>query len=270
MDFIQSIKAHLYDKTTSPLFGAFLVSWIAFNYEFMFILNSTMPVHDRFEYISTFLYCDYTDYLLKGFLFPLGSSIIILLAYPYPARKIYGYWKAEHIKQNNLRLNLEGKALISKKKESEIRKEIADMEIKYENEINKKDSKIKALTNLINDLYGKENESAKTIRSLKEQLSNKEPNETHKNKLGIPVPNDKDIKGIHGLDSNQIKVLLLISKHEGERIGYILDNSSTHKQVTKYNLEQLKERRLISIEDGIKYSLTPEGRKLLVESGYFE
>ncbi len=267
MEFIQSIKAHLYDKTTSPLFGAFAASWIAFNYELIFILGSDIPVHDRFEYISTFLYCGYPDYLLKGFLYPLLSSITILLAYPYPARKIYGYWKSEGIKQHNLRLKLEGESLISKKKEREIRKEAVDMEIKYENEINKKDLKIQTLTDLINELHTNADEKDTLIKTLKEKTYKSEASKNDTNKLGIPSSGNENTHQDRVLDDDQINTLLLISKHEGESIDFIVRELSTHDQVTKYNVDKLKNKLLITTANG-RHRLTPDGRKLLVEGGY--
>ena len=57
-DFSDSFKAYLYDRTTSPLFGAFAASWIAWNYEIILTIFSGWEVDKKIEFINTVLLPD--------------------------------------------------------------------------------------------------------------------------------------------------------------------------------------------------------------------
>ena len=49
-DLSKSIKASLYERATSPLFGAFVISWLAWNYRFVLTVISSMSAKEKFSY----------------------------------------------------------------------------------------------------------------------------------------------------------------------------------------------------------------------------
>ena len=87
-DVSKSIKASLYDRVSSPLFGAFSFSWGAWNYKFLLLLLSSMDVKNKIEYIEMVLYPSYQELLLTGFAYPLITSVLFILNLPF-SRKIY-------------------------------------------------------------------------------------------------------------------------------------------------------------------------------------
>lgn len=53
-DIINSFKAHLYERTSSPLIGSFLFYWFICNYKLvMVILDGDMKLNDKFKLIKT-------------------------------------------------------------------------------------------------------------------------------------------------------------------------------------------------------------------------
>ena len=70
-DFTKSIRSTLYDRVTSPLFGAFFISWCIWNYKLLFVLASSMPVKDKFGYIENVLFYNLKDVVLLGGIYPI-------------------------------------------------------------------------------------------------------------------------------------------------------------------------------------------------------
>lgn len=59
-DVIKTVKAQLYDRVTSPLSGAFIIAWCGWNWKFIVLLISDMPVIQKFSYAETTLYLTLT------------------------------------------------------------------------------------------------------------------------------------------------------------------------------------------------------------------
>ena len=81
-DLSKSIKADLYERATSPLFGAVAISWCFWNYKTIFILLSSLPVTEKFEYIEAFLYGGIWPFLSKLFIYPVLSALLFIFVYP--------------------------------------------------------------------------------------------------------------------------------------------------------------------------------------------
>lgn len=100
-DFIKSIKATLYDRTTSPLFGAFCISWIIWNYELILILFSSMEALEKINFIKLALYPTFVECILRGGVYPLITAGAFIYGYPYPAKFVYEftYKKQKELKE---------------------------------------------------------------------------------------------------------------------------------------------------------------------------
>lgn len=48
-DTVKSIKAYLYDKTVSPLCGAFIVSWLLWNHRFVLAIIFGDGIQEKFS-----------------------------------------------------------------------------------------------------------------------------------------------------------------------------------------------------------------------------
>lgn len=99
-DYIKSIKAQLYDRAVSPLFGTFALSWAAWNYKFIVLLVSTMEVEKKLSYIPSVLYTSWGDRLGTGLIFPAITTFAFIYGYPHVAKPVYRYVRQ---KQKELR-----------------------------------------------------------------------------------------------------------------------------------------------------------------------
>lgn len=94
-DLVNSFKAHLYDRITSPLLSSFLLSWAAWNHRLFVVLLSDLKVLEKFDFIDSKIYPTWREVCGVGFAFPLASALFLLYVYPIPARKVYEHVRAQ-------------------------------------------------------------------------------------------------------------------------------------------------------------------------------
>lgn len=122
-DLLDSIRAQIHARLSSPLFGAFLISWLCWNHRYLFILFSELPVQERFALAHSEVYPGEFDLLFRAFLWPLACSVVFILTYPYPSRWLFHYWHKRQVEAKKLRDEIEGETLLTKE---ESRKLILD------------------------------------------------------------------------------------------------------------------------------------------------
>lgn len=106
-ELIRSIKAHLYEKSVSPLAGAFLISTLALNFEVVLILFSSVDYETKFAdvdaYFSIFPSLPaWLDQLVGrivwGLAVPLSVAMAYIIGYPILAEPVYK-WTLESRKR---------------------------------------------------------------------------------------------------------------------------------------------------------------------------
>ncbi|WP_024873564.1 hypothetical protein [Tolumonas lignilytica] len=112
-DIIKSIKAFLYDRSSSPLFGAYIISWIISNYKFFIIAISDVKPQVKISLISEIYDQHYALYsftishrLIDGFICPAFLTVLYIYIYPMLAVPVYEYSlqrqkRLREIKQKN-------------------------------------------------------------------------------------------------------------------------------------------------------------------------
>lgn len=158
----RSVNATLYERTTSPLYGALIISWCIWNWRIIYLTlfvdkELIYPFH-KIDYIL----CNYWEvkYLVW---YPLGSAVVLLTIVPLFA--IGAYWlelwftekkvKWKEHSERNRRLTIEQAAAL--------RNEIAETELRYKKRIETKEDEIDLLT--------------VQVKQLTEQLDLKRPQE---------------------------------------------------------------------------------------------
>ena len=149
-DFLKSIKSHLYDKATSPLFGVFVLSWSAWNYKFLLVFFSSMLVDEKIDYIETFLYPGMSSCLLQGILYPLITTIIFIFLYPYPAKFVYRFTRNRQKELRKIKQEIENGILLTVEESRQLRREVLKIEIEHQSDMAKRDSEIERLKDLVN------------------------------------------------------------------------------------------------------------------------
>lgn len=99
-DLIKSMKAHLYDRVSSPLMFSFLCSWALWNYRLLIIVFSGAEPEKKFTQIEALPATSYLLHLLPafppevywlciGFIGPLTTTLFYLLVLPkYEAKAL--------------------------------------------------------------------------------------------------------------------------------------------------------------------------------------
>lgn len=148
-EYLTSIKAHLYDRAVSPFFGAFVFSWISWNYQFLMIVFSDLNVHEKINYISNNLYPYSEEWLRVGVVLPFLSALAFILLYPLIALPTFLYSRKAQKILHDLKQKIDGEKLLSKKESRELRKVLFLHQIQFQEEIDKKDVQIEQLKNIL-------------------------------------------------------------------------------------------------------------------------
>jgi len=142
-DFKKSISATLYERTTSPLFGTFLFSWIVWNWKIILALFFTTTEElkmTKFEYIDLKLLNVY-----DGLIFPIVSTLLILTLYAWLAEQAYKLWLFFDKRKNDFKNAIEKQKLLTVEQSMKLRLELSKKEEEFEKLIKDKEELIASL-----------------------------------------------------------------------------------------------------------------------------
>lgn len=162
-DIVKSVKASLYDRTASPLFGAMALSWLAWNHRMFFVLFSGMKTADKFSYIDTVLYGDLRTKVLLLAAGPVITAAAALFAYPYPARWVFKFWRNRQRELKQIRQEIEDATPLTVEESKQIRRQVIEIQLDYEKQLSQRGDEIARLKQLLND-------HTDAISSLQNQL----------------------------------------------------------------------------------------------------
>ena len=145
----KSIKADLYERASSPLFGAFSFSWAVWNWKLLLVIISGMKVSDKISYIDGTLYYGWLQPISFLFLGPLVSAGLFIYLYPFPARYAFKYTKEEQKKLKVIKVEVEEETPLSQDEHNKLRQKITELESTYYAELANKDSELERLRALI-------------------------------------------------------------------------------------------------------------------------
>jgi F0F1-type ATP synthase membrane subunit b/b' len=144
-EYLTSIKAYLYDRTSSPLFGAFVLSWLGWNYKFVLVISSGMEVEKKINYISEKLYPHVLSYLGIGILVPFLTAMFFLIFYPLLAQPFYIYSKKRQKILTNFKIKIENDEVIDPEKAREIKLLVHKQKVEFEKTLERSDALISDL-----------------------------------------------------------------------------------------------------------------------------
>lgn len=246
-EILKSIKGYWYDRTTSPLMGSFLVSWVIWNYRFVFLLFSDMSIEEKFKTIDEVIFPNWESVLINGAIYPILISLIYIYIYPFPAKKVFEFSRTRQKEISDIKRKIEDETLLTVKESRTIRGEIYTLEESFQDELNRKDREIERLKN---ELAAASNDGTATSLTAEEILA--QPNE---------------------IDSDQIKLLSIIGNFHDEAPESSLISSIDGGYVkAQYLLGELEGQEYIKkdydqADDEYTYALTHKGKAFLVKSG---
>lgn len=173
-DAIKSIKAHLYDRVVSPLSGAFILSWVVWNYKLIVIVFSSDTLPEKFKFIEQ-LYSGGIDFFsiaiplntfVVGAFLPLLTAIVYIYVYPLISLPVYRYSLNKQKKLKKAKQDYDGEILLSVNESLAIKNSLTKIKSSYESDIGDLNKTISDLNLEINDLNNEKNIlSSKSNRS---------------------------------------------------------------------------------------------------------
>ncbi|NOR71534.1 MAG: hypothetical protein GQ532_17920 [Methylomarinum sp.] len=254
-DISKSIKFSMYERATSPLFGAFFLSWTLWNYKILLIIFSSMKVKEKISYIQNDIYSAEWSLLLGGAAYPFLSAVSFILIYPYPAKWIYKYWNKQQKELKEIKQKIEDDTPLTLEESRKIRRELLRLESSYDEEVVRKNLEINRLKDIVINL---ENKSLVKDSEFKSKASTKK-------RVTNPAPTEK-------LNEDHKLILIDIAKNDGWVItdSYI-SNSQFDPVKIEYYIENLISMGYVkSVHKsglGVATQLTTKGKQFAVEEG---
>ena len=162
-DIVKSIKAFLYDRTVSPLFGAYASAWCLWNYRiFVALLDDDASLSVKMDFIDshfgavTYHILGHSFYLwgqiVHGLFGPLLLTLFYLFVYPWLAKPVYAYSLKQQKELREAKQAAEELRLLSPEESRNLTKEIEQLRQKADADEQFYRKRIASLTETINAL----------------------------------------------------------------------------------------------------------------------
>lgn len=264
-DFINSFKAHLYDRTTSPLLGGFIFYWIVFNYKLiMVIFDSDIKIEEKFELIKSIypqakftvwngfdIY--YQALLSNALLIPLLITLIYILLLPFISNKIHKFW-LKH--QDNLKM-ISNNQLHTDQEYSELREDFTKLQLSFNETFKSKNIESTELQNKIIEKDNTISENEKIILNYKKRENKKR--EEYKSEFEVEF----DSKYEHRKFMYNSYLSLL------EPTNSVLKTLSIDEKIILFTIYKHKDKKIWNVLTANPYTTVEAGKKLL-EKGLIE
>lgn len=247
-DLITSIKADLYERAASPLFGMFSISWALWNYKLIMVIFSSMEIKAKLEFISQDLYPELVASILQAGIYPAITTAVFIFIYPYPAKYVYEHTRNRQKELKEIKQKIEDETPLTIEESREIRRELIKLELEYDKELERRKDENDRLKEVIEELNNKSSELEPESLSSPEEPERKLPEVTEE----------------------QIDLLLMISKERRMKEKEVIAQAKTDSVKTEYNIGELIE--LGHLNDiyptgGKALEVTHSGRRLLLSAG---
>lgn len=182
-DLVKSIKAVLYDRVSSPMYGTFILSWCYFNFRLIMVITSDMPVKEKFQFIDhKIIVNNFSYYLSEGFLYPFLLTAAVIFISPYPAKYVYSYWLKRKLELKKEKQKIENQELLSKEESYKLRRKYSELEIEFNTIMIRKDHDIEELKKTNAMIINENRDAQNIIHNMNEKI--KSLTDIEANKLG--------------------------------------------------------------------------------------
>lgn len=293
-DLTKEIKAQLYERVKSPLFGAFAFSWVAWNYRGLLAAISDMPFKDRMGYLDG-LYPTGPDWLWHCLGGPLLTAVGLLLVYPWPARWIYSYWANQQKELKKVQQRIEDEMPITQEEANALRKAGIAQGKEYQaqlKELAADNKELKASMKLLQEenarLTTERDQFGEAAKKAQEQVApalanvlaqhpptvSTDPsvvfpkNAAHfLNEVSLDSLSEKQRMGLRDLlgagEAVRLAFLSLVALDGDGDLDSIARGAGLSKIETRHGLDSLRQRELVSLTGG-NWRLTADGRAAAV------
>lgn len=249
-ELAKTVKAQLYERVSSPLLGAFTISWVVWNYRFVLLLLSSMPIADKFFYIDNNIFNSPENIFLRGSLYPLLTSLLLIFVYPIPAKFVYGYWRKRQRELKEVQQRIDDETPLTREEARELRQETLKVTLEFEQEIERRLTEIAKLKEVIKELQPSEKKKS-VLQSKQEKM-----------------PPQEAAKAVSRLTEEQTAMLKKIAEStDGLAMRPLIASSGSTKVLAEYNLGELEAKQYVSKDysnGDYRFRATHPGRTYLV------
>lgn len=157
----KSVSSTLYERTTSPFYGTFVLSWLIWNWKLPYVtlfIDADDLSSNKIDYITDELNLCY------ALILPLASTLVFIGLMPFITNEAYRITLRFQKKRKEYKQKIENEQLLSKEESFAIRQEILNAEQKFDDLLKSKNNEIEQLKGIIQN-----NNSPKTENSASEE-----------------------------------------------------------------------------------------------------
>lgn len=283
-DIWASIVSQVHERTTNPLTFSFIVSWLIWNYRFVFIAVSELPIKEKLAYIKSF-YPDWHVASQEGLLYPLLTSLAYVFIYPFITKKVVNFYRYQQILLADSIKQIEKERLLTREDatalqrnhekalskaadtESELRSELKNVRealqtVEEEIRISEADKKaliqeqsIKTVLAENKDVVSEEKVDINTFIEPTKSDDHQEIVLDHRYK-DVHIEN-------HKLSARQLQILTILSDETRVELSSIISKINVKRFYIEAEIDVLIKRNLTERALRDSYRLTQQGRAVL-------
>lgn len=267
-DFIKTLRAQLYERVSSPLLGAFLVSWCIWNWRVFLIWVGGAELSAKLALVDEY-FSGWQKWGIRGFVVPAATTAFYIYVYPWIALPVYRFVQRRQADLQRVRQEFEDEKPLPQKEARELRRALELAEQKFDALIVRKDSQIQALGNEVTSLQ-------KALDAARPSASTSEANPSlpfQENVEKVPKtvlrPTEASLRNQFS-DLTNVEREILARIFDGERGNKFVSASDISPNVSADAIEQfagalrsMVERGLIEFENG-RLRLTAPGMNMAV------
>lgn len=247
-DFRRSVQSIIHERMVSPVFGTFLFSWVGINWKVVLIIISTSLVTtEKISAIESLLI------LKNAILFPLISTLVLVVAYPWISIGGFYIWEAAKKKKRDIFNSFDGQTVLTLNQSIALRLEMKGIENQYKELFRDKKEIEESYQKIVADNNKENNELAEELEKSKTTISSLESKLNGLNKK---------------LDPKKKKILLTLNDagDNSLTISDIVVGTNLKENDILYHLDGLMEQQL-AYRSGDAFTITSKGRKYVYEAG---
>jgi predicted transcriptional regulator len=295
-DFIKSIKAFLYDRASSPLFGALVTTWLTSNYKAVLISISNTDIEKKLALLSTYfnelsyhielnlkyfqLSLDIPTWVARGIAYPIAATLAYIYLYPLVAEPVYQFSLSRQKRLRAIKQKAEDQKLLSQEESRAMFEQIHLAEAKYTTDLTRLNQENAQLKQTIQSLDSNPSREKNLISEIN-QL-NSEVNRLKSQMLivgeGNPAvaPDFQPVKmtddsTLDDISADELEQLKYFASKSGNVLVDIVLNNSPFLQIKAKRLcASLLDKGFITLHNSGSvsyYQLTKKGEDLLLNSG---
>lgn len=133
-DVWNSVRLNVLDRLGNPLVGAFCLAWVVWNFRLILIALGSGDWKPKLEYIDKVLMKSSADWVIHGYLIPLGSALAWVFVLPFVFRKAIVFHREQAAKTAKAVMIADGSQPINAEEANKLRLKIRESIEEWEKE----------------------------------------------------------------------------------------------------------------------------------------